>query len=240
MTDEKKSAIQYMKDNPFIALPLQAYKVRRNMLLCAILCWFQVVYGKLGGVFKIFNQDLPLPKSDFNTVLIVITGYFLTYFSVLAWPTMKEWRLRSTTTHETIVDPEEEADILWKGDFSNVNNIPQDRIRVGQTLAWPKISTKLAFISDKFDSIQKEIQAEDKATFSKITNALDAVNKAKDSLAVYDDECCGYQKSLKRSFWIWEFGGPIAFGGIGFVILAYRTSPAWIKSVQWMIIKAYS
>ncbi|MGE4192904.1 MAG: hypothetical protein AB7E51_05900 [Pseudodesulfovibrio sp.] len=228
----KKSAIQYMKDNPFIELPLQAYKTRRNMLLCSALCWFQIIYSNLGGDFKIFGKDISIPDKDINLVLIFITLYFLIYFSAQAWPTINEWRIRSTVTHESSIYQDEKTDIFLGNEYQFDNDLPEGRIKVGQTLAWPKIAERLAVIDAKLNKFQERESIAEAPNFDDVLRALGVINVAKESLAAYDDDCRIYQTSLKRSFWIWEYGGPTLVGITGVISL---TVHVWGWILPWII-----
>lgn len=80
---------------PFIELPLQALKIRRNLLLCCFFCC-AIFFGATldesfsGGGYRIQG----LPVKYLPHVMLVITTYFWGYFLWLGWQTFNKWKLR--------------------------------------------------------------------------------------------------------------------------------------------------
>ena len=176
-SDRVESSIEHMKENPFITLPLQAYKTRRNMLLVASICFFQACYGQLGGIFTVFGNTLTFPVIHFNFLLICISAYFVSYFIMLCWPTKMEWQLRCTGI----------SAMFW-GDTPK------------KITAWQAIDT----ISEQRSKQAKELE------------------DLMDRLSAFEATFWKHQKACWRSFYIWEFGGPLLLSACATVALLVK------------------
>ncbi|MBC17322.1 MAG: hypothetical protein CL942_09765 [Desulfovibrio sp.] len=238
MTDEsKKSPTDYMKEEPFISLSLQAYKIRRNMLFCAILCGFQAYYSGLGGRFVVLSQNLDFPKMDFNILLLLISLYFTIYFSILGWENLTKWRLRSTGFANSKVKSMAGMGFAREG----ANGIPanDDNIATSQTTAWQNIDPVFSEIKTVLNNFENKYLKEGSSSdfskddiqlqtctelINKITIGLESLEETSSkNLLAFDNNFWTFQNTSKFNFYILEFGGPIVFSLFLMIALFCRT-----------------
>ncbi|WP_419783436.1 hypothetical protein [Maridesulfovibrio sp.] len=84
-----------LNDVPFVELPLQAQKVRRNLLTISTVSIIITIFGGLVDIpsfqgFK-FNNLTPY---KIELCLLLSTLYFMLYFGWLAHSTVAQWKLR--------------------------------------------------------------------------------------------------------------------------------------------------
>jgi len=69
---------------PFIELPLQAQKVRRNLLTFSLATLGIIIFGEIKGQATLLGiKGPPLNPCNINLCLLLITLYFLIYFVFL-------------------------------------------------------------------------------------------------------------------------------------------------------------
>lgn len=100
MTDEKADELKKdIQIEPFIELPIQALKVKRNLWICTILSFGALIGGHVksdpsGMSFRI--EGLPMEYAPH--LLLGMTVYCAIYFFLLGKQTITIWRLRQTAT----------------------------------------------------------------------------------------------------------------------------------------------
>nr|WP_287412810.1 hypothetical protein [Pseudodesulfovibrio sp.] len=235
-TDEKQPS-EYMKENPFITLPLQAYKIRRNMLLCAILCAFQALYGLLDGTFTVIGNNLGFPWPHFDFILLAVALYFTSYFFMLGRGTLMKWRLRSTGEPDSIANTIGNKGIASKG---------TNGIEVSQTTAWQTIDSifgslkryvqeclEVADYLSKRDLEKDILSGKDQRAVDRLgtisgsigvikTQLVDIDDRLIPALVAFDKEFWAHQKNSWRNFYIWEFYGPLALSCLAIMGLTLR------------------
>lgn len=98
MTEEKaKRIIEQTKIEPFIELSIQVQKIRRNLLLCSVLC-LAVFFG---GEIKTNPNGMGMAVSGLPLkyqahALLGVTIYFWIYYIWSGWQTFYKWKLRRT------------------------------------------------------------------------------------------------------------------------------------------------
>lgn len=205
----KKEPTEYMKETPFIELPLQAYKARRNMLLCAILCGaqsFGVGFGGKGS-FSVLTNELALTAQQFNTALILITLYFIIYFSVLGWATWLKWKLRSTGFPSSFAN----SPTAMMGMVPAYGTVEMSQTTLWQTLEINFEMTKKtieAFLERNTESDQSNQKAINELSNlnSNFSNLADHSQK---QLIAFENSFWEHQKTTYLTFFFVEYWGPL-------------------------------
>lgn len=206
-------------EEPFIRLPLQAYKTKRNMLIFAVLCtarWYGLSLKsgfKIGGN-EISNMDFAL----FDKIILSVTLYFTCYFIALGWTTAQKWKLRTTGVEKSMVEK-------TTGSFAGEGITSE----VSQSTAWQHLQHQMKDLQSACNSveikreIEKAIQAQQPQqvaqALTNLSNRWDAnqkqiqkaVEENKIRFVAFEKAFWSHFKDSWFSFWFFEFGGPVAF-----------------------------
>lgn len=195
------------KKEPFIKMPLQAYKARRNMLLCGVLCAAQGYGAVTTGNPKIAGMDIGLPINILNSCLLIISIYFGAYFSALAWEVGDKWRLRRTGVPDSILEG-------TQGGFGGVGysakNVPQSTV-------WETFKERIRTLDSSIESINKKINDLDESNARQLTAALksfpqnieSSFDEIKAPLEKFEKNFWDSQSKRWNIFLFFEFHGPI-------------------------------
>ena len=207
MAGRKKDIDKDTITTPFIELPLQALKVRRNLLTFSIASLAVVKYGEIHGKFKFLNIEGPeLSACTINWLLLVITTYFLVYFFFLGYQTQHKWKLRMTG--------------LCLEDFTvetiHLENSLQTDESLKQNTAMEDIVKRTNEIIKKLDGLQKipmgnqDVQGLKEAT-NNLKDAFNSYNVDKEKLKHVTHSFFKYQNNYKAN-WILEYALPVSLG----------------------------
>ena len=202
-TNEQKAAIKA----PFIELPLQALKVRRNLLTFSIMTLIVVKFGNMTWTPTGLGLTGPkLSGCSINLSLLTITLYFLIYFAFLGHQTQQRWKLRMTG--------------ISLDELVNQGVALEGAIQTDESL---KQQTSMDYIVKKTDGILKRLNELQKIPLgNQGTQGLTvAINNLETSFASYKIDKTKleyvthsffrYQGSYKIN-WILEYALPVSLG----------------------------
>ncbi len=209
MTDDKMLLVHDVMNEPFIELPLQALKARRNLLLSSILMLIIVKFGDITASPQILGIQGPtLPPFVIKISLLLITLYFLVYFSWLGLQTFRKWKLRLTglTLRKAI------GDIRTTNRLVTDNSIEQSTAIKQILMITQTLTNELQAIITIKDNGLTEISV--KKITEKLTGvkcALENAQKAADTIAPFNKCFWAYQKSY-AFHWVLEYLFPLVLG----------------------------
>lgn len=204
--EDCEDGIKDAKEQPFVELPLQAYKARRNMLLCGILCAAQGYGWVTSGNPTIAGMTVMLPPYVLNVCLLVISLYFGAYFISLAWEVGDKWRLRRTGVPDDLLKGTQGA---W------VNSTAKD---VSQSTFWENVEEKTKRLDDKLNEMIKTVSnlnTPNQRDFETLTTPLKSmisdIDQVKRPLIKFEKAFWISQSKRWKIFLLFEFHGPIFF-----------------------------
>lgn len=218
---EQVSLNSQIKEVPFIDLPLQAYKARRNLFLFSILCFARFNNITFEDGFKISgNKLVNFEDALFDKVLLFITLYFLIYFFILGWNTFKKWQLRTTGFEDSLsnkasavyagtgVDPTVEQSTAWQNIDPRLNSIFRllSNISEFNKLKTPQTTTgEVNKLIQRCEQLRKDIEK----------NRTDDRQR----FVVFEKHFWKYLIKSYLSFFFLEYGGPLFFGLVAIISL---------------------
>jgi hypothetical protein len=202
MKQENKATNDDPINEPFIELPLQALKIRRNLLTFSLASLAIIKFGEISGQATLLGIKGPtLTPCTINCCLLLITLYFLIYFSFLGYQTQQRWKIRSSGS--TLNDRIKEDTMLY--------NIETD-YTLSQRTALQEIPKIAELIHQDLQSAQS--LTEKNELQSGIQQAISAYNKFNDRTDLikrFQKQFWQYQKQYKIN-WMLEYALPVALG----------------------------
>jgi len=226
-------ANKQIKDEPFISLPTQSYKVRRNALLCSVLCLYQT-YGpnSLGGEFEIFKKTISLPGLWFNVALLGTTFYFGIYFAMLGWNAFQKWRQRSTGIENsqanmntsTYDGGSKQQPVDQTTGFETIENVLQNWQKKIDKLPDEKTIMELKSIDPSNNHISNAKLDELIRACGNLNSMYDSFIKSdmQSKLVAFEKGFWKHQRKSYSTFFLLEFGGPLVLSLIAAAGLIYR------------------
>ena len=222
MTAINHSIIKKIGSDPFIELPLQALKVRRNLLLVSILTLAIAIFGDITGSPQILGIQGPqIPSFWFNISLTIITLYFTVYFYWLGLQTSRKWKLRLTgITLQDVV-----------GSVQRANREKFTDKSIEQSTGIYELTEVASSIVSHYENLcvgESEITTEDSTKelanrLSNLKTILAKMETLASKLEPFNKSFWEYQKSYKFH-WIFEFIFPLLLGTIAILAMLYHLS----------------
>lgn len=207
-TDITKDIIKGNKqimEEPFISLSEQAYKARRNMLIFSMCCLARWHGLSLKNGFNFDGNEIQnLDFTLLDRILLITTVYFTLYFFVLGLNVAKKWLLR-TTGMENSLQGRKVA--YWGGEGLS----PE----VNQSTAWPTIETEIKELQNALNNLETG-QKVDLAALQK------RLDQNRTQFIAFEKKFWTYFIDTWFAFWVFEYGGPLAFSCIAIILHMYK------------------
>lgn len=206
---EANLLVNETKIEPFIELPLQALKTKRNLLICCILCCAVFFGGEIQSLpSALGTQVTGLPLSKLPIGLFFITLYFEISFWWLGRQTYQKWKLRLTGR--------------------NVVQNASDEVSKDEKTSQTDHTISHDTIIKRIDLIFKWLEQHG----ASLGNHRVGIEKHLSSLPSFVKSFWQYQDDLKWN-WILEYWFPLVFGAVGMLMLIidyfYPISWPWIS-----------